>query len=73
MGFEPITSKNWWHWPIPNPERQHEPAPEPTVKVIGSFGDGGKKTGQTLRKYRPAAQLFKDEDLRLGIAGRLGG
>jgi hypothetical protein len=24
------------------------------------------------RKYRPSAQIFADEDLRLGAAGRLG-
>lgn len=41
----------------------------PPAAVEGGYDPGvGKKT----RKYRPAAQMFRDEDLRLGVAGKLG-
>jgi len=35
--------------------------------------EGGPETLAKKRKaYRPASQLFRDEDLRLGAAGKLG-
>jgi hypothetical protein len=47
----------------------------PSVKTPGAPPapvEGGVETGKKIRKYRPAAQLFRDEDLRLGGAGKLG-
>jgi hypothetical protein len=32
----------------------------------------GEEITKARKKYRPAAQVFKDEDLRLGSAGKLG-
>jgi hypothetical protein len=32
----------------------------------------GEELTKSRKKYRPAAQVFKDEDLRLGAAGKLG-
>ena len=46
--------------------RPKTPGPPP-APVTGET-DAAKK----VKKYRPAAQLFKDEDLRLGSAGKLG-
>ena len=34
--------------------------------------DGVENTAKKIRKYRPAAQVFQDEDLRLGMGGKLG-
>jgi hypothetical protein len=47
----------------------------PTPKTPGATP--APVTGETdlpakVKKYRPATQMFKDEDLRLGGAGKLG-
>jgi hypothetical protein len=34
--------------------------------------EGGPETRKKRRKYPAAAQIFPDEDLRLGAAGKLG-
>lgn len=34
--------------------------------------EGGPEQRKKQRKYREPAQVFKDEDLRLGAAGKLG-
>jgi hypothetical protein len=44
----------------------------PTPGVPASPVSGDDKTGKKRKMYRPAAQLFKDDDLRLGSAGKLG-
>jgi hypothetical protein len=43
-----------------------------TPGVPASPVSGDDKTGKKRKMYRPAAQLFKDDDLRLGSAGKLG-
>lgn len=51
-------------------QKPKKPAPVgvPPAPVDGTADATGKKR----RAYRPAAQLFKDDDLRLGSAGKLG-
>ena len=44
----------------------------PTPGVPASPVSGDDKTGKKRKMYRSAAQLFKDDDLRLGSAGKLG-
>jgi len=47
----------------------------PTVKTPGAPPvpvDAGEGASKKRRVYRPAAQLFEDQDLRLGIGGKLG-
>jgi len=47
----------------------------PTAKTPGAPPapvDAGEGAGKKRRVYRPAAQLFGDQDLRLGIGGKLG-
>ncbi len=50
----------------PSPKAPPKPGAPPTPV------EGGPETGKKRKAYRPAAQLFKDEDLRLGAAGKLG-
>ena len=77
MGFDPISvglmvGLGAYGAASANKDRpRREPMSQlPATPVEGGFqADAGSKA----RKYRPAAQLFKDEDLRLGVAGRLGG
>lgn len=40
----------------------------PPAPIDGTLDASGKKR----KAYRPAAQVFQDEDLRLGAAGKLG-
>lgn len=49
----------------------NKPKP-PTPGAPPTPQTGGEETGKKRKAYRPAAQLFKDEDLRLGTAGKLG-
>ena len=47
----------------------------PTPPATGApptLQTGGPDAAKKRKAYRPAAQLFKDEDLRLGTAGKLG-
>ena len=48
--------------------KKSAPVGVPPAPVAGTED----KTGKKRRAYRPAAQLFKDDDLRLGSAGKLG-
>jgi hypothetical protein len=48
------------------PPKPKPVSPSPTPD--SGIGVEGKK----VRKYRPAAQLFRDEELRLGVGGKLG-
>ena len=50
----------------PKPQKPKTPGAPPAPKT------GGPETGKKGKKYKPAAQLFKEEDLRLGGSGRLG-
>ncbi len=43
-----------------------KPGPPPTLQ------EGEPLAKKKPRKYRPAAQVFRDEDLRLGPAAKLG-
>lgn len=43
-----------------------KPGPPPTMQ------EGEPTTKHKPRKYRPAAQVFSDEDMRLGPVGQLG-
>jgi hypothetical protein len=49
-----------------SPPKPPKPSPAPIMT------EGGPETRKKRRKYPAAAQVFKDEDLRLGAAGKLG-
>jgi len=51
-------------------KKPRDPAPVHTTvtKTAGEQKGGARQ----VKKYRPAAQTFGDDDLRLGMAGRLG-
>lgn len=51
---------------MPKPPQPKTPGAPPAPK------EGGPDTGKKVKKYKAPAQVFKDEDLRLGQAGRLG-
>ena len=46
--------------------------PKPEKSAPAAPSDGGPGAGKKVKKYKDPAQVFKDEDLRLGQAGRLG-
>jgi hypothetical protein len=48
----------------PKPPDKPGPPPAPAEE--------GPEAGKKVKKYKSPAQLFKDEDLRLGGAGKLG-
>ena len=50
--------------------RKKPGAPSPGAPPVPV--DGGPDAAKKRKAYRPAAQLFRDEDLRLGVAGKLG-
>jgi len=50
-------------------DRKAPPAPVAPTRVESQENTGRSRD----KKYRPAAQVFKDEDFRLGMAGKLGG
>ena len=48
-------------------------SPTPRISPAPVPQEGGPESmAKKRRAYRPAAQLFRDEDLRLGPAGKLG-
>jgi hypothetical protein len=50
-----------------------KPSPDvPTPGAPAAPVTGETDAGKKVRKYKPPTQLFKDEDLRLGSAGKLG-
>lgn len=49
---------------------QNKP-PKPKVIAPAAIAAGGEDVAKKVRKYKPA-QLFKDEELRLGMTGKLG-
>jgi hypothetical protein len=51
---------------LKKPPKPKPVSPPPTPD--NAVGVEGKK----IKKYRPAAQLFRDEELRLGVGGKLG-
>jgi len=60
MGFNPI-------------EMLFGKAPKPKpIEAPPTPIEAGEETAKKRRQYRPAAQVFKDEDLRLGMSGKLG-
>lgn len=47
------------------------PNPKPTGAPPTPI-EAGEETAKKRKQYRPAAQVFRDEDLRLGMSGKLG-
>jgi len=52
--------------------RQKPKSPPVSPPAVPQSGEEAEQKTK-VRKYRPAAQLFSDEELRLGRGGRLGG
>lgn len=52
---------------------QRKSAPKPkTPGAPAAPVDSAEETAKKRKAYRPAAQMFQNEDLRLGAAGKLG-
>ena len=74
MGFDPVTIGlivGMGYMGYQASQASKTPSPK-TPGAPPAPVEGGASEGKKVRKYRPAAQMFRDEDLRLGVAGRLG-
>jgi hypothetical protein len=73
MGFDPISIGLMVGMGALAYGASQKKTPEPSVIAPPAVQPGGGvDVGKKVRKYRPAAQLFKNDDLRLGMAGKLG-
>jgi len=71
MGFEAIPLAIMAAAGVYGATQSKASKPKPVAPVAAPVG-GEEITSKKRKQYRPAAQLFSNEDLRLGISGRLG-